>query len=501
VALLVVDDVHKRFGGVHALRGARLRVERPGSVHALVGENGSGKSTLLRILAGQLRPDRGEVRLDGEFVELSTPVRALRRGIVTVTQETTLAPDLTVAENVFLGHRMARGHLGIRWGATARAARAVLEQLELDLDPGRVVRRLRPDQQQMVEVARAISMDARILVLDEPTSSLTDDEVQALFAVVRRLRERGVATIFVSHRLGETFALADEVTVLRDGRTVGEAPIAAYDRRSLVAEMVGAAAQPAAHHAPAAHRAARALLSVRGLSVGPTVRDVSLDVHAGEVVGLAGLVGSGRSELLEAVFGLRQPSAGEIRLDGEPVRLAGVRDAVRHGLGLVPADRKGQGLVPTMSVRENLLMAATAGRPRLGRPAAGGDGALVDRTLEGLRIRTRSPQDRVATLSGGNQQKVVLGKWLAAGARVLLLDEPTRGVDVGAKAEIHRLLAREAAGGMGILLSSSETPELLAACDRVVVMFRGRVTASLRREDATEAAVARYAMGHGDERD
>jgi ABC-type sugar transport system ATPase subunit len=494
-ALLEVVDVHRRFGGVHALRGATLSIKHGGTVHALVGENGSGKSTMLKALAGQLQPDAGTIRLDGEEVEFTHPTVALRRGIVTVTQETTLAPDLSIAENIFMGHRMERGRLGIRWGATSRRAGEVLDRLHLELDPNQIVRRLRPDQQQMVEIARAISMDARVLILDEATSSLTDDEVESLFAIVRRLREDGVATVFVSHRLSETFSLADEVTILRDGSTVEAGPLEDYDRRSLLTAMVGREHEDPPVR-PEFRSSESALLSLRGVSVPGAVEGIDLDVEPGEIVGLAGLVGAGRSELLGAVFGLYPDRSGEIRLAGESIRVRSPREAVDHGIGFVPADRKGQGLVLTMSVRENLIMAASCNRPRMLRPSSSAELPVVDHALATMRIRAASPNAVIGTLSGGNQQKVALGKWLAAESRVLLLDEPTRGVDVGAKTEIYRLLGDAADSGIGILVSSSEVPELLAICDRIVVMFRGRVMATLGREEATEAAITRYGTGH-----
>ena len=435
MTLLVAEGIHKRYGGVHALRGASLEVHA-GEVHALIGENGSGKSTLLRILSGQLQRDAGEIVFDGSR-------------IATVTQETTLAPDLSIAENVFLGHRMARRGALIDWRATRRRARDVLARLELDLDPATIVRRLRPDQQQLVEIARALSMDARVVVLDEPTSSLTDDEVEALFAVVRRLRDDGVAVIFVSHRLNEVLAIADRLTILR----------------------------------------------VRGASLRRAFADVDLDVAPGEVVGLAGLVGAGRSELLEALFGLRRLE-GTVEYDGRPVAYRSPYDAIRDGIAFVPADRKQQGLVLTMSVRENLMMATTARRLRLRRPNASRELTAVRGLVRGLDIRVPSPDAPAATLSGGNQQKVVLGKWLAASPKLLMLDEPTRGVDVGAKAEIYRLLTDVAQRGIAVLISSSETPELRTLCDRIVVMFRGRVVASLAKEEATEARIAHFAGGH-----
>ena len=492
--ILRAEGMHKRYGGVHALRGASL-VVHAGEVHALVGENGSGKSTMLKILSGQVHADAGEITFGGRSRSFRNPTDALRQGIATVTQETTLAPDLSIAENVFLGHRMAKRGGMIDWRATRRRAEVALERLGLDLDPTLSVRRLRPDQQQMVEIARALSIDARVLILDEPTSSLTDDEVEALFGLVRRLREQGVATIFVSHRLNEVFAIVDRVTVLRDGRTVGAGPAAEFDRGRTIHLMVGRALEEIVPP-PDSVAEGTSCLRVRGLTLPGAFENVDIDVGPGEIVGLAGLVGAGRSELLEALFGLHRPARGTVEIDGSPCSFRNPREAIRGGAAFVPADRKLQGLMLNMSVHENLVMASTSRLTRLRRPSRTRENAIVTQSIDELQIRAHSARVPVSTLSGGNQQKIVLGKWLAVGPRVLMLDEPTRGVDVGAKAEIYRLLFAAAERGIGILASSSEIQELLTLCDRVVVMFRGRVAATLARADATEARIAYFAGGH-----
>ncbi len=498
-APLVLRDLHKRYGGVRALRGADLTVTRPGVVHGLIGANGSGKSTLLGILSGQRRPDAGVVELDGNPVSFTSPVAALAHGIAMVAQETALAPSLSIAENVFLGRRFSRRALtGIDWGRTRARAGAVLAELGVDEDPATPVGRLRPDRQQMVEIARAVSLDARILILDEPTSSLDDGEVEALFAVVRRLRERGVATIFVSHRLDELLGLCDELTVLRDGRTVDAGPIAGFDAHRIVDSMVGRAGAWA-DRPPARTREEPAdgppALSLRGLQVAGASRGVDLDVPAGRVIGLAGMVGAGRTELLESIFGVLPVVAGTVWVGGEPLRSRGPRDAIRRGVGYLPPDRKNQGLVLQRSVAENLSMVATRDRARLRAPGDARERAIVSTAVDTMRIVAASPSVPVGTLSGGNQQKVALGRWIASGARVLLLNEPTRGVDVAAKAEIHTLLRDAARDGAALLVSSSEPSELVALCDEVVVMHRGAVVARIGPDRLDEETIAHHTGG------
>ncbi len=499
-ALLSLTGVHKRFGGVHALRGAELTIARAGVVHVLLGENGSGKSTLLGVLSGQLRPDEGQVWMDGAPVHFSSPVAALRHGIAMVSQETAVAPDLTVAENVLLGRGLVRRWAGLSKRATRAKARAMLARLGLDYDPDRLVGTLRPDQRQMVEIARALSADARILILDEPTSSLTDDEVEGLFAAIRELKRQGVAIVFVSHRLPELFAIGDEVTILRDGTTVAQAEMSSFDARSLVAAMVG---DPAAgeerkgrvvrrdpgHDAPPALRAS-------GLCVPGVVHDCDLELRRGEIVGLSGLVGAGRSELLEAIFGIRAASAGALAIDGAPFAPAGPRGSIERGIGFLPPDRKTQGLVLSMSVRANVTMVQTLERSRLSPPRGGAEVRVAKAACETMRVRTASLDTPVGSLSGGNQQKVALAKWLVREPSVLLLDEPTRGVDVAAKAEIHDRLRAVAATGVALLVSSSENEELLELCDRILVMFRGRIVAALSQEQASESELVRLAGGH-----
>jgi ABC-type sugar transport system ATPase subunit len=501
-SLLELRDIDKRFGGVHALRGANLSLPlNTGVIHGLLGENGSGKSTLLGVLSGQIRPNAGHILIDGQPVTFPSPVEALQHGIAMVTQEISVLPDLTVAENIMLGRRRSRTPLGISWGDVRRRATGVLQRLDLDYDPRCLVSKLRPDQQQMVEIARVLATDARILILDEPTSSLTDDQASTLFTVIRRLRTQGVATIFVSHRLDEVMGLVDELTILRDGVTVCSAPISEFTPDRIIEEMVGKGLlDERRSDSPAPARAGDhtgvPVLRVRNLSVPGRVHDVDIDVWPGEIVGLAGLVGAGRSEMLEAIFGAEPRGAGTVEVSGEILRKADPRSAIAAGLGYLPPDRKTQGLVLNMTVRQNLTMVSTLDRLRISLPRAGAEKAAMDRAVTSMHLRAASPNVAAGTLSGGNQQKVALGKWLARQPKCVLLDEPTRGVDAAAKEEIHRILRDSTATGLAMLVSSSEYDELLGLCDRILVAFRGRLVASLPANEADQATIARFAGGY-----
>lgn len=493
-AFLSVSNVHKKFGGIAALRGAHLSVQR-GEIHSLVGANGSGKSTLLNVLSGQVAPDAGTVHVDGRAVRLGSPVRALAMGIATVTQETTLAPHLSVAENVLLGPRKQRRWYGIDWRASHREVARILARLDVDFEPRDIVARLRTDQQQMVEIARALSMHAKVLLLDEPTSSLSQHEVEALFRLVRSLRDAGMTIIFVSHRMSELFELVDRVTILRDGETVDEGSIGDYDVEKLVAKMVGTTVRVRqGSHAPVDQSRAP-LLSVCDMDVGTRVRGVTFDLAAGEAIGVAGLGGSGTSTLLDGIFGSLARSAGTVRLASVTLRPGSIRHAIANGLAYVPGDRKQLGLVPNMTVAENLSMALTSGTGRL-RPVRGArERALVHSAVREFGLVAKDPKQTCSMLSGGNQQKVLMAKWLFQRPKVLLMDEPTRGVDVGAKRDIYDLMLKEKAKGLAMIVSSTETEELLLLCDRILVMFRGTVVAALARQDADEAVITRYAMG------
>ena len=494
--MLVAEGVHKSYGGARALHGAALSLY-PGEVHGLCGENGSGKSTLLKIISAQVAADQGRVVLDGAETSFGDASQALTAGIATVTQERALVDDLSVTENIFLGPRKPRAWYGVDWRETRRQARSLLDSLGCSIELDTPVGRLRPDLQQMVEIARALSTDARVLILDEPTSSLADDEVESLFAAVRALKGGGVATVFVSHRLREVFALCDRLTVLRDGEVVGTGPVDDFDERRLASLMLGRELDLLSLEERRPDHLEGAVLRVRGLNVPGRLGGIDLDVGPGEVVGLAGLVGAGRSDLLGALFGLEPRVTGEVEVAGRRFAPRGPAHAMAAGIGFVPADRKAHGLVADMTVLENLLMARDARKPRLARPSPSADRRAAAEAGRAFHITGGADDAAVSRLSGGNQQKVVLAKWFATEPRVLLLDEPTRGVDVGAKAEIYRLLEEAKELGLAILLSSSETAELLLLCDRIVVMARGRITASFDRDEADEALIARAAMEVG----
>jgi ABC-type sugar transport system ATPase subunit len=487
-----MQGITKTFPGVRALSGVDFDVS-PGEVHALVGENGSGKSTLMKVAGGEVSADEGQLFLEGAPVSFRSPAAAISAGISSIAQEVPLVPELSVAENVLLRQLPRRGWW-IDWSEARRRAAEVLRTLELDIDPRRVAGRLPLDQQQMISIARALALRSKLVIFDEATSALTEDEVEALFRVIRRLRSHGVGVVFISHRLREIYEVADRVTVLRDGRAVGTLPIAEADEARLTRMMVGRELGDFFNKQDVERGAV--VLSARGVS-GDGVRDVSFDLHAGEIVGLAGLVGAGRSELLKLLFGVGRRTAGEIVVDGRPAAISEPRHAIELGVAMVPEDRRRAGLVQILSVRRNLTMAAQARMTRrfFVRPAE--ERAMARSRVKELSIKTPRLDTPVRLLSGGNQQKVVVGKWMAVQPKIWLLDEPTRGVDVGAKAEIYRLMGEMARSGMAILMSSSELIDLLGVCDRILVMFRGRIVADLDRAQAEEERVVYYATGQG----
>jgi rhamnose transport system ATP-binding protein len=486
--------ISKRFGATQALADVSLDL-LPGEIHALVGENGAGKSTLVKILAGVHQPDSGTILLDGQPVEIAGPAEARRLGIAVVHQEPRLFPDLTVAENVFIGHAPA-GWLGsIDWGATRRAAVALFAELDVQFDVNAPVRGLSMADQQLIEIAKSLSVEARVLILDEPTASLSAHEVERLFAIVRRLRQRGVAILFVSHRLDEVFALCDRATVFRDGRHVVTMATSALTTADLVRHMVG---RSVSLFPKVETPIGDILLEVEGLSLAGSFRDVSFTVRSGEIVGFAGLVGAGRTEVARVLFGIDRRDSGEIRLGGTAVDFTSPSAAMTAGIAYVPEDRHQDGLVLDFTIAQNVTLPILPRLfPRLLVRAATERAVAADQTRQ-FQVRMTGVDQLVGALSGGNQQKVVLAKWLASKPRVLILDEPTRGIDIGAKVEVHRIISELAASGLGIVLISSDLPEVLAMSDRILVMHEGRIAAEIDRAEATEERVMYAATGSVD---
>ena len=487
MALLEFHDVHKSFGAVRALRGVSFAVSA-GEAHACIGENGAGKSTLLKILAGIVRPDRGDVRLDGEPLHFNRPREALARGIGMVFQERLAFPNLTVAANIFAGREIVQRGGRLDEAAMHARTRQLLDDLHLPIRPDVRMEHVSAAHAQLVQVARALAFECKVLVLDEPTTSLTDAEADQLFRVLTALRGRGVTLLFVSHRLPEVFRLCDRITVLRDGVCVGTFSTPETTPDAMVRAMVGR--EPPARvtrEIPAQHAGAPAL-AVRNLSRRPWFEDVSIDVRPGEILGVFGLVGSGRSELLETVFGLARADEGTVSVGGATTVFQSARDATRAGLALVPEDRQRLGLFFNLNVRHNLALprAVKQGVARIDERA---EIDLASSQVARLSIRTPSIAHLPEALSGGNQQKLVAGKWLATDPTVLLLDEPTKGVDVGAKFEIHNIIRGHAARGMACVMVSSDLPEVLALADRIVVMRQGRVRGEIAGTAATEEAV------------
>jgi ribose transport system ATP-binding protein len=489
--LVRMSGIRKAFTGVVALDAVDLELER-GEVHALAGENGSGKSTLVKVLYGGLHADEGRIEIDGVPVSFSGPRDAIDAGIVAISQELTLAPTLTVAENVLMG-RLPRRNGMIDWRGARRFTETVLESLDVHVDPRRRVGELPIELQQEVEVARAVSAESRVLVVDEATSSLSEAATDRLLERLEHLRARGTAVIFISHRLRELYRCASRVTVLRDGRLIGTAPLPETSEHQLVRMMVGREITDLFKKRRIEPGAP--VLRVAGLtSEDAAVQDASFDVRAGEIVGVAGLVGCGKSELALALGGgLR--STGRVEVRGQPIRLRSPREAIDAGIGFVPEDRKRSAILPTRSVLHNLAAGWTRRLSRYGLINVAEERRLAMTSVARFAVKTPSLQARIVQLSGGNQQKVVLGRWFALSPDAVVLSEPTRGIDVGAKSEVYKLIQDMAENGAAILIASSELPELLGLCDRILVMFRGRITTEFEAGSATEEDIAHAAFG------
>ena len=482
--LLEMRGITKRFPGVTALDGVDFELER-GEVHVILGENGAGKSTLIKMLSGAYQPDEGEILFEGEPVRIPSAAVAQGLGISTIYQEFNLVPQLTVAENVFLGRQPRR--LGIVDRRRMREeARRLLERIKVRVDPDAPVSALGVAQRQMVEIAKALSLEARVLIMDEPTASLSGQEVQRLFEIVRGLKQEEVGVIFISHYLEEVTEIGDRVTVLRDGKLVGQVP-ATTDHSELVRMMVGRSIED--QFPRRRPETGDVLLEVRDLSREGVLEDVSLRVRSGEVVGIAGIVGAGRTELAHAIFGVDPVDSGEVWVDGRRMERFDPREAKNRGIGFITEDRQGQGIVPPLSVAENLVLASLEETTSVGLVNRREQRSRARRMIEELNIMTPGPEQEVRYLSGGNQQKTVIGKWLLADSRVLIMDEPTRGIDVGAKVEIYELMNELTEQGAGILMISSDLPEVLGLSDRILVMAGGRIIGEFSGEEATQERV------------
>jgi ribose transport system ATP-binding protein len=490
--VLEMRGIHKTFPGVVALDGVDLTL-RAGEVHMLLGENGAGKSTLMKILSGAYRKDAGEIRIGGTAVEIANPRDALALGIRVIYQELTLVPQLSVAENVFLGATPTFGAGLVDWRTLYANTSRLLADLGVPIDPRTPVRRLGLAERQMVEIAKALSSpQAAVLVMDEPTSALTTREVAQLFSLVARLASRGVAIVYITHRLDEVFRIGHRVTVLRDGRVVSTRAIGEVNVAQLVRLMAN---RDLTDHFPKVRAPiGPELLRVDRVGSRGVLSDVSFAVHSGEVVGIAGLLGAGRTELARVIAGADPHDEGRLVVDGREVRFRGPIDAIAHGIGLLPEDRKAEGLVPALNVARNIALPHGRRLARFGVLPRRCEASLSAPIVRDLRVKATSAQP-VRLLSGGNQQKVVLGKWLAGGTRLFIFDEPTRGIDVGAKVEIYHLMNRLTARGAGIIMISSELPELLGMSDRILVMHRGRIQAEFDAADATEERVLSAALG------
>jgi rhamnose transport system ATP-binding protein len=490
--LLEAGLISKSYEGVRALRQVSFGL-RAGEVHALVGENGAGKSTLIKVITGAVAPDAGTLHVEGEPVARMTPAISRALGIAAIYQQPALFPQLTVAENIALGVETGRPWQRVDWGLRRRNAAALLQRLGSSIAPDRLAQTLSMPEQQTVEIAKALGASARILIMDEPTASLTDREAARLFEVIGRLRAGGAGIIYISHRLEEIFTVSDRITVLRDGATVATAARAEMTRAELIRLMVG--------------RELSAVFPKRTVPIGETalelrgvchqisgLRDVSLVLRRGEILGVAGLVGSGRTELAEVIFGLRPPDEGEILVGGKPLAPGSPRRAIEAGVAYVPEDRRQHGVVPELSVAANASLASLDRVSRAGLVDAAAERRVARTCVAELRIKTASIDEEVGSLSGGNQQKVALARWLQTNPGVLILDEPTQGVDVGSKAEIHDLMGQLAERGVAILMISSEMPEILGMSDRIAVMRAGRLAGTLRRDEASQDAILALAL-------
>lgn len=482
--ILTLKNITKEFPGVKALDDVTINIER-GTIHGLVGENGAGKSTLIKVLAGIYQPNKGEIILDGKPCRFNSPIEARRAGISVVHQEIKLAEPLSVAENMFLGNVQLKNGL-VDWKGMRRRAREIVEDLGMDIDINAQVSSLTVAKKQIVEIMHAINNNSRILIMDEPSAVLTDRELEVMFRIVKQLRDEGITIIYISHRLDEIFGLCSNVSVLRDGCHIDTIPVASVDRQGLINMMVGR--EMGQEYPKEVGNVGGTILEVKNLSRG-ILQDISFEAKSGEVFGISGLVGAGRTELARAILGIDKPESGEVYVRGKKVHYRTFADAIRDGLGLIPEDRKLQGLVQIMSVKRNTTLVNMKRVLRAGVISSSLEEKLSKEYADKLHVVTPSMETEVQYLSGGNQQKVVIAKWLFQNSEILFLDEPTRGIDVGAKAEIYRLINRMAKEGKTIIMISSEMPELLGMCDRIMVMHEGHKMGELNAAEATQAKI------------
>ncbi len=491
--IITMTGITKRFPGVLALDNANLEVKK-GEVHVLLGENGAGKSTLMKILAGAYIKDSGTIMFDGEQVEIGSPKQAEKIGISIIYQELNLIPALTVAENIFMGRHKMKGNIQINWNEMYYSAKKILDDLEINIDPNVQVNRLGIAQQQMVEVAKALSINAKIIVMDEPTSALTTLEIEHLFKAIKKLKSNGVSIIYISHRLEEVKEIGDRSTIMRDGKTIAHVELKDTSIDEIIKLMVGRELKEKFPKIKV--NMGKERFRVENLSCGKSVQNVSFSVNAGEIFGIGGLIGAGRTETARAIFGLGKSTTGKIFVDGIECKIKCPRDAIAAGIGFVTEDRKSEGLVLKMDVGTNISLAS------LNKFEKGGvhinlsqEREMVEDYIIKLNIRTPNSFQKVRNLSGGNQQKVVLAKWLVQNSSVFIFDEPTRGIDVNAKIEVYNLINNLISAGKVVVLISSELPELLGMCDRIAVMCLGSITGELSREEATQERVLHYAIG------
>ncbi|HOZ49146.1 MAG TPA: sugar ABC transporter ATP-binding protein [Candidatus Hydrogenedentes bacterium] len=491
--VLQMKDITKRFPGVLALDKVSFNL-KPGDVHCLVGENGAGKSTLMKILAGAQPMDSGEILLSGEPIQIHSPHHAQTLGISMIYQEFNLSPYLSVAENIFLGREPRMGKTPfINWSKMYADAREILGRIRVDIDVRKPINECSVAQQQMVEIAKALSFQSKVIIMDEPSATLTEHELRALFDLIRDLRASGIGLIYISHRLEEVFEIGDRCTVMRDGQYIDTKPVGELTRESIIHMMVGRELKD--EFPKEVFARGNELLRVEGLTREGAFEDVNFAVHTGEIVGLTGLVGAGRTEVARAIFGADRFDRGQIHLNGRPVTVRSPQDAIRQGVGLLTEDRKNQGLVLGMSVRENTTLANLKELVRGLFISRGRERSVTQHYVDDLQIKTPGVEQVAQNLSGGNQQKVVLAKWLFTKSRVLIFDEPTRGIDVGAKVEIYKLMNELVRQGVCVLMISSELPEVLGMCDRILVMHEGRLAGELSRSEATQERIMRLATG------